>query len=133
MNDEFILKDAEKIWALTVGIFGIGAVIGALIGGKFADKFGRKNTMKWNTVLSVVACSLQFFSKTVGRVELLILGRVLIGISSVAGLVSVLETLVLGTSMFSAKKRIGMTRPYEKNGCFRFSRVFSQIFLIFNF
>ena len=91
VNDGITLKDAEQVWAFTVGIFGIGAVIGALFGGKFADKFGRKNTMKWNTLLSVVACLLQFFSKMVGRVEVLILGRVLIGISSVARLVSVLE------------------------------------------
>ena len=96
VNDELILKDAEKVWAFTVGIFGIGAVIGALFGGQFADKFGRKNTMKWNTVLSVMACLLQFFSKIVGRVELLILGRVLIGISSVAGLVNVLTPKFIG-------------------------------------
>jgi len=93
VNDELIFKDAEKIWAFTVGIFGIGAVIGALFGGQFADKFGRKNTMKWNTTLSVVACLLQFFSRIVGRVELLILGRVLIGISS--GIIATVSPIYL--------------------------------------
>ena len=79
---ELYLADAEKIWAFTVGVFGIGAMIGALSGGKFADKFGRKTTMKWNTLLSVIACLMQFCSKVVGRYEFLVLGRVLIGISS---------------------------------------------------
>ena len=64
-DEKLIFKDAEKIWALTVGIFGIGAVVSALFGGQFADKFGRKNTMKWNTLLSASACFLQFFSKIV--------------------------------------------------------------------
>ncbi|VDD97220.1 unnamed protein product [Enterobius vermicularis] len=80
-------------WAITVGLFAVGGMIGGLASGWCADTFGRKGGMLLNNILAVIAAILMGSAKYVGVYFLIMVGRVIIGISS--GLSSALVPMYL--------------------------------------
>ncbi|XP_052748182.1 solute carrier family 2, facilitated glucose transporter member 1-like [Galleria mellonella] len=71
-----------SVWSVAVSIYCVGGMIGGVITGIIADRFGRKCGLLLNNVLVLVAAALEGFSKTASSAEMLILGRLLIGINS---------------------------------------------------
>lgn len=69
------------IWAVAVSIFCFGGMIGGLLTGVVAEKFGRKGGLLVANVLVLVSAGLQGVSKMYGLYELIIIGRFLIGIN----------------------------------------------------
>lgn len=83
----------DLIFAIVVSIFCIGGCIGALLTAMVADRLGRKEGLVYNNLIVLLAAPLMASAKTFASYELLILGRLLIGIN--AGLNAGLAPLYL--------------------------------------
>nr|CAD7427871.1 unnamed protein product [Timema monikensis] len=70
------------LWSTLVSIFLVGGVTGSLTGGWVADKFGRKGAVVVSSVLGGLAALFFFTSRQVGSVEMLLLARLIVGLSS---------------------------------------------------
>ena len=69
------------IFSLAVNAFVIGGMIGGLSGGWLANKVGRKNGLLYSQALSLTGAILSGCSKPAGAYEMIIVGRLLIGIA----------------------------------------------------
>ncbi|CAG9831260.1 unnamed protein product [Diabrotica balteata] len=72
----------ELIWSSIVSIFLVGAAIGSLGGSVLADKIGRKGVLAVCSGLAALSAVLFFISRPVMSIELLFIGRLLVGFSS---------------------------------------------------
>ncbi|EMP39678.1 Solute carrier family 2, facilitated glucose transporter member 3, partial [Chelonia mydas] len=69
-----------SLWSLSVAIFSVGGMIGSFSVGLFVNRFGRRNSMLLVNILAFVGGTLMGFSKMAKAVEMLILGRFIIGL-----------------------------------------------------
>ena len=83
----------DFIFALIVSIFCVGGCIGALLTALVAHRLGRKEGLLWNNLLVLLASPMMASARSMSSYELLILGRLLIGIN--AGLNAGLAPLYL--------------------------------------
>lgn len=70
------------LWSLTVSIFAIGGLVGALAVSFLMKVFGRKGTLLLNNVNAIIAALLMALGETAGSFEMLIIGRFIIGLDS---------------------------------------------------
>uniref|UniRef100_A0A8B9PA32 Solute carrier family 2, facilitated glucose transporter member 5 n=1 Tax=Apteryx owenii TaxID=8824 RepID=A0A8B9PA32_APTOW len=70
------------LWSITVSIFAIGGLVGAIIVTPIVKFFGRKCTLLLNNVFAVVAALLMSLSSLAGSFEMLILGRIIMGVDA---------------------------------------------------
>ncbi|XP_046976149.1 solute carrier family 2, facilitated glucose transporter member 1-like [Vanessa cardui] len=78
-------KDDPKVttvWSIAVAIYCVGGMIGGVITGVIADRFGRKGGLLLNNALVFIATALQGCAKLANSSEMLIVGRLIIGINS---------------------------------------------------
>ncbi|XP_066487972.1 solute carrier family 2, facilitated glucose transporter member 3-like [Tiliqua scincoides] len=68
------------LWSFSVSIFTVGGMIGSLSVGLFVDRFGRRNSILIVNVLAISGGLLMGFSKLAKAVEMLIIGRFVIGL-----------------------------------------------------
>jgi MFS family permease len=68
--------------SVAVAIFAVGGVIGGLMSGWLADRFGRKGSMLLNNVFALIASALMGFAKPVDVYLMIILGRLIIGFNA---------------------------------------------------
>ncbi|KAJ7329702.1 hypothetical protein JRQ81_015876 [Phrynocephalus forsythii] len=71
-----------SLWSLSVSIFSVGGMVGSFSVGLFVNRFGRRNSMLLVNVLSILAGALMGFCKLAKAMEMLIVGRFVIGIFS---------------------------------------------------
>ncbi|XP_007935348.1 solute carrier family 2, facilitated glucose transporter member 3 [Orycteropus afer afer] len=69
-----------SLWSLSVAIFSVGGMIGSFSVGLFVNRFGRRNSMLIVNVLAIAGGCLMGFCKIAESVEMLILGRLIIGL-----------------------------------------------------
>lgn len=69
-----------SLWSLSVAIFSVGGMIGSFSVGLFVNRFGRRNSMLLVNLLAITGGCLMGFSKIAESVEMLILGRLVIGL-----------------------------------------------------
>ncbi|XP_067387075.1 solute carrier family 2, facilitated glucose transporter member 3 [Emydura macquarii macquarii] len=69
-----------SLWSLAVAIFSVGGMIGSFSVGLFVNRFGRRNSMLLVNILAFVGGTLMGFSKMAGSIEMLIIGRFIIGL-----------------------------------------------------
>ncbi|XP_069346300.1 solute carrier family 2, facilitated glucose transporter member 3 isoform X2 [Eulemur rufifrons] len=69
-----------SLWSLSVAIFSVGGMIGSFSVGLFVNRFGRRNSMLIVNMLAIAGGCLMGFCKLAESVEMLILGRLVIGI-----------------------------------------------------
>uniref|UniRef100_A0A8D0AVP1 Solute carrier family 2 member 11b n=1 Tax=Sander lucioperca TaxID=283035 RepID=A0A8D0AVP1_SANLU len=74
------------LWSTIVSIFTIGGLLGVTVGGTLSVKLGRKGTLLANNIFALMAALLMGLSYPTGLFELLIIGRLLIGIYAGIGL-----------------------------------------------
>ncbi|GFV12586.1 glucose transporter type 1 [Trichonephila clavipes] len=71
----------DLLWSLIVSVFAIGGMIGGLIGGSIANKFGRKGGLLVNNALGIIGAALMGSSKISQSIEILVVGRLIIGMN----------------------------------------------------
>lgn len=69
------------VFSVIVSIFAIGGMIGCPLASWMAEKFGRKQALLFNAAFGVFGAALMGFSKTANSVEMLIIGRLFIGVN----------------------------------------------------
>lgn len=70
-----------SLYALIVAIFAVGGMFGGLAAGWWSNFFGRKFGMILNNIIGVAACVMMYLSRTASAYEMIIVGRLLVGIS----------------------------------------------------
>ncbi|KAG9328621.1 hypothetical protein JZ751_012747, partial [Albula glossodonta] len=71
-----------SLWSLSVAIFSVGGIFGSFSVGLFVNRLGRKNSMLIANVLAFISAALMGFSKLAGSFEMLIIGRLVVGLYS---------------------------------------------------
>lgn len=90
----------DVLWSAIVSIFIVGGVIGSLGGSYLADKLGRKGGIVMSTVLAT-ASSVCFLScKVANSVELFVLGRLLVGLSSGTTFYNTFQLIIFKFNLF---------------------------------
>uniref|UniRef100_A0A2I3H1G6 Solute carrier family 2, facilitated glucose transporter member 3 n=1 Tax=Nomascus leucogenys TaxID=61853 RepID=A0A2I3H1G6_NOMLE len=69
-----------SLWSLSVAIFSVGGMIGSFSVGLFVNRFGRRNSMLIVNLLAVTGGCFMGLCKVAKSVEMLILGRLVIGL-----------------------------------------------------
>ncbi|XP_004425607.1 PREDICTED: solute carrier family 2, facilitated glucose transporter member 5 [Ceratotherium simum simum] len=101
-NDTYYSRAGEYIsefsltllWSISVSMFPFGGFLGSLMVGPLVNKLGRKGTLLFNNIFSIVPAVLMGSSKTARSFEMIILARLLVGIC--AGLSSNVVPMYLG-------------------------------------
>ncbi|KAL1262225.1 hypothetical protein QQF64_007490 [Cirrhinus molitorella] len=70
------------LWSITVSIFAIGGLVGALTVSFLIKVLGRKGTLLANNALALIAALLLALGEMAGSFEMLIIGRFIIGMDS---------------------------------------------------
>ncbi|CAI5783525.1 solute carrier family 2, facilitated glucose transporter member 9 isoform X1 [Podarcis lilfordi] len=81
-NQSIPEETVTLLWTISVSIFAIGGLVGALIVTPAVKYFGRKRTLLLNNVFAIVAALLMAFSQLAGVLEMIILGRFIMGIDA---------------------------------------------------
>lgn len=83
----------DLLWSGVVSVFVVGGMAGAMSGGWAADRLGRKRALAVSMVLSLAASALLLACRYANSVEMLLLARVVVGLS--AGLTTSVMPLYL--------------------------------------
>ncbi|XP_019941870.1 solute carrier family 2, facilitated glucose transporter member 9 isoform X2 [Paralichthys olivaceus] len=70
------------LWSVTVSIFAIGGLLGAVSVSLFLKVFGRKGTLLLNNIFAIIAALLLSLGEMAKSFEMLIIGRLIIGVDS---------------------------------------------------
>ncbi|XP_051784180.1 solute carrier family 2, facilitated glucose transporter member 9 isoform X2 [Erpetoichthys calabaricus] len=85
-NDRYgTIIDADSLtllWSITVSVFGIGGLLGALAATPMVKCSGRKGTLLLNNIFAIISSLFLAFGETARSFEMLILGRLIIGVDS---------------------------------------------------
>ncbi|XP_061762463.1 solute carrier family 2, facilitated glucose transporter member 11-like isoform X3 [Nerophis ophidion] len=82
-----IAEDAlTLLWSIIVSVFTLGGLVGVTVGGTLSIKLGRKGTLLTNNILAITAALMMGLSYGTGLFELIIIGRLLIGVNAGIGL-----------------------------------------------
>ncbi|XP_047617841.1 solute carrier family 2, facilitated glucose transporter member 11 isoform X7 [Phacochoerus africanus] len=84
------------VWSLIISLYPLGGLLGALLAGPLAIKLGRKKSLLVNNIFVVAAATLFGFSRRAGSFEMIMLGRLLVGVS--AGVSMNVQPMYLGES-----------------------------------
>ncbi|XP_067826178.1 solute carrier family 2, facilitated glucose transporter member 1a [Heptranchias perlo] len=82
------------MWSLTVSMYPLGGFFGSLLVAPLVNKLGRKGTLLFNNIFSIVPAILMGTSKESKSFEIIIVGRIIVGIC--AGLSSNVVPMYLG-------------------------------------
>ncbi|XP_034952559.1 solute carrier family 2, facilitated glucose transporter member 1-like isoform X2 [Chelonus insularis] len=81
-NETVTEDEVTGIWSIAVSIFCIGGMIGGALVGTIADNFGRKGGLLLNNILVLITVLFEGFCKIAGSYEMIIIGRLVIGINA---------------------------------------------------
>ncbi|KAL4681489.1 hypothetical protein H8959_006966 [Pygathrix nigripes] len=92
LSDHLVLL----VWSIIVSLYPLGGLFGALLAGPLAITLGRKKSLLVNNIFVVLAAILFGFSRKAGSFEMIMLGRLLVGVS--AGVSMNIQPMYLGES-----------------------------------
>ncbi|XP_074477665.1 solute carrier family 2, facilitated glucose transporter member 9 isoform X1 [Sebastes fasciatus] len=75
-------ETATLFWSITVSIFSIGGLLGAVSVSVILKVLGRKGTLLLNNIFALIAAVLLTFGESAKSFEMLIIGRFIIGVDS---------------------------------------------------
>lgn len=75
-------EELQTLWSAVVSIFLIGGCLGSLAGAWVADRFGRKLSLLYCGILFVVGAIFFYFCRVFASVEILVTGRLIVGLAS---------------------------------------------------
>ncbi|XP_012269365.2 solute carrier family 2, facilitated glucose transporter member 1-like isoform X2 [Athalia rosae] len=81
-NVELSKGALNVVWSTVVSIFLIGGVTGSLSAGWLADKLGRRGALAIGNALAILAAILFLCVKAINSVEVLMAGRLIVGLSA---------------------------------------------------
>uniref|UniRef100_A0A672L4G9 Solute carrier family 2, facilitated glucose transporter member 5 n=1 Tax=Sinocyclocheilus grahami TaxID=75366 RepID=A0A672L4G9_SINGR len=76
------------LWSVTVSMFPLGGFFGSLMVAPLVNKFGRKGTLLFNNIFSIVPAIMMGVSEVAGSFEIIIAARFLVGICLSSNVVS---------------------------------------------
>ncbi|KAK3930434.1 Solute carrier family 2, facilitated glucose transporter member 1 [Frankliniella fusca] len=79
---ELTAGQLDLLWSVVVSMFLVGAMTASMTGGWVADRFGRKGALETAMALSLLGALLFLVCKYVDSVEMLLLARLIVGLSS---------------------------------------------------
>ncbi|MFT7802297.1 solute carrier family 2, facilitated glucose transporter member 5-like [Arapaima gigas] len=82
------------LWSLSVSMFPLGGFVGSLMVAPLVNKLGRKGTLMFNNIFSIVPAVMMGVSEVARSFEIIIIARILVGIC--AGLSSNVVPMYLG-------------------------------------
>ncbi|XP_066528378.1 solute carrier family 2, facilitated glucose transporter member 5-like [Hoplias malabaricus] len=82
------------LWSLTVSMYPLGGFFGSLMVAPLVNNLGRKGTLLFNNIFSIVPAVMMGISEVVGSFEIIIVARIIVGIC--AGLSSNVVPMYLG-------------------------------------
>ncbi|XP_068598257.1 solute carrier family 2, facilitated glucose transporter member 9 [Brachionichthys hirsutus] len=85
-GDPIGAETATLLWSITVSIFSIGGLVGALLVPLTLRRLGRKGTLLLNNVFAVIAALVLSLGETAKSFEMLIIGRIIVGVDCGIGL-----------------------------------------------
>ncbi|XP_013779694.2 glucose transporter type 1-like isoform X2 [Limulus polyphemus] len=119
----------ELIWSITVSIFAIGGMVGGISGGAIANRFGRKGGLLLNNIFAILGGALMGLSKVSRSIEMLIIGRLIIGFN--CGLNTALVPMYLSEiSPVSIRGGLGTVNQLAVTVGLLLSQVFGINFLL---
>lgn len=74
--------ELQTLWSAVVSIFLIGGCLGSLVGSWLADRFGRKKSLLCCCILFSVGAILFNLCRMFASVEILIIGRLIVGLAA---------------------------------------------------
>ncbi|XP_055319987.1 solute carrier family 2, facilitated glucose transporter member 1-like isoform X2 [Sitodiplosis mosellana] len=81
--DKYLSVDQlETLWSTIISIFLVGGCVGSLFAASLADRFGRKGALLTCAILFAIGAVLFGFCRALSSVEVLIVGRFIVGLSS---------------------------------------------------
>ena len=92
-STELTTESVATYFSIAVTIFSVGGMIGALSAGRLGEKLGRRNALLYTQSFSIIGALLQGLCKYVSSYEMLLLGRLLAGVSN--GVFEGISTLYL--------------------------------------
>uniref|UniRef100_A0A8C5HDT2 Solute carrier family 2, facilitated glucose transporter member 5 n=1 Tax=Gouania willdenowi TaxID=441366 RepID=A0A8C5HDT2_GOUWI len=126
INDTFVERwgqgldgpQVTLLWTLIVSNFSLGGLLGALLAGPMAIRFGRKKSLLLNNVFLLIGAVLVLCSRAARSFEMIIAARFLVGINS-------------GVSMNVQPMYFGESAPKKLRGAVAFSSAVFTAFGIF--
>lgn len=82
------------LWSITVSMYPLGGFFGSLLVGPMVNKLGRKGTLLFNNIFSIVPAIMMGTSEVAGSYEMIIIARFIVGIC--AGISSNAVPMYLG-------------------------------------
>ncbi|XP_066429376.1 solute carrier family 2, facilitated glucose transporter member 9 isoform X2 [Eleutherodactylus coqui] len=79
-NQEMSSSLISIMWSVTVSIFAIGGLVGALLVTPMVNTLGRKKTLLINNLFALVAALLMSLANLAGAPEMIIIGRFIMGV-----------------------------------------------------
>ncbi|CAL8380273.1 unnamed protein product [Gadus morhua 'NCC'] len=113
--------DAPKItlvWTFIVSAFSLGGLVGAILAGPMASRFGRKHTLLLNNSFLFASAALVLASRWARSFEMIVAGRLLVGVNA-------------GVSMNVQPMYFGESAPKHLRGAVAFSSAVFTAFGIF--
>ncbi|XP_066522357.1 solute carrier family 2, facilitated glucose transporter member 11 [Hoplias malabaricus] len=101
-------NQVTMIWTLIVSAFSVGGLLGSLLAGPMAIKFGRKQTLLLNNGFLLISAVITLSSRSMKSFEMIILARLLVGVSA-------------GVSMNVQPMYFGESAPKALRGAVAFS------------
>ena len=81
-NVDLTPRSMSNYFSIAMSIFPIGLMVGSLFGSRITEQFGRKNGLLYPQMLSLLGAILMGCSKIASSYEMLLIGRLVVGISS---------------------------------------------------
>ncbi|CAK5125707.1 unnamed protein product [Meloidogyne enterolobii] len=73
--------ELNMVWSMIVSCVAIGAIFGALSTKPLSERLGRRNGLIFNGIFNVIGAFLEYLAKPLSSPEILVIGRIILGVN----------------------------------------------------